>query len=59
MKVIKFEKNCMNQGYFFKVLRKIQVMEVLKVYEKPRECKNGFWNAGLRSVSSMNSAGTR
>ena len=27
---------------------------------RPRKCvKNGFWNVGLRIVSSMNSAGIR
>ena len=51
----------MNQGYFFKVLHKIQVMEVLKVYGRKNleSVKNGFWNVGLRIVSSMNSAGIR
>ena len=62
MKMIKFENKLYESGLFLQGTSQDSsngsVESLWK--KKPRKCvKNGFWNVGLRIVSSMNSAGIR
>ena len=60
MKVMKFENMLYVSGLLLQGASQGSSNGSVEINENPRNCvQNGFWNVGLRTISSMNSAGIR